>query len=542
MILDYNLDAEGGSLMGPKPQPEKLPACCDGEHILSCTEIDLDLTVIGDGDLYLEPLNTTLSFEGMVGDSTNAYHYGSEHVDFILTVHKEKGSVYGHAQLDDDSSYVIEFCGEDGHVLKELDVENLGENVGFNDVMEDEEQTTSASRVKRSAYIERAKRDTTTIVTYTVKVYYTPQFAASTSDIDGFIDQVIQETNQGYINSRVPLRVRAHCSEQATINDQNGSGILTAFRNMKGSTAALRGSADSAALLVNRFNYCGIGYLNTIGSGATVSVTLKSCALGYYSFGHEIGHNIALYHNREVASTNPTFSDGHGFLIAQGSASTGARTILAYSAAGHRTRINYYSNPNVIFSGTGTATGSSTSNNARVLTVQRFALAAVGDESTSCSVTTTTARTTTTTTSRPTVDCSIARTWRRTRYRYIGRMSQSSCQARCRVDSKCFAWVRNTRRQSCHMLEAYTTSTNSIYTAGPKFNERSCYLSKLPRRFYGVATDRYARRVTAANGGACQAACRSDRYCDRWNMYRTNCYMYRTYSRRIRGYISGMKY
>ena len=46
-------------------------------------------------------------------------------------------------------------------------------------------------------------KDTTTIVTYTVKVYYTPQFEAHTSDIKGFVDQVVQETNQGYINSKV---------------------------------------------------------------------------------------------------------------------------------------------------------------------------------------------------------------------------------------------------------------------------------------------------------------------------------------------------
>ena len=397
------LDSEGGSLMAPKPQPEQLPACCSGDNILSCTEIDLNLTVLGDGDLYLEPLNTTLSFEGMVDDSTNAYHYGSDHVDFILTVHEEKGSVYGHAQLDDDRSYVIEFCGDDGHVLKELDVQKLGANVGFGDVIEDEEQTTPAARAKRSAHLERAKRDTTTIATYTVKFYYTPQVAAVTSDIDGFIDQVIQETNQGYINSKVALRVKAFGSEQATINDQYGTGIIATFARMKGSTAALRGTADAAALLVLRFDYCGVGYLNTISSGGTVSVTAKGCALGNYAFGHELGHNIGLHHNKEITS-NSYFSDGLGHLIARGSASTGATTIMAYPRSGYRTRANYYSNPNVIFPGTGTPTGTSTANNARVLTVQRFAMAAVGDES-AAPATTTTTPITTTTTSISGVDC-----------------------------------------------------------------------------------------------------------------------------------------
>jgi len=537
-VIGLSSYAEGGSLMAPKPQPETPPACCEGEHILSCTEIDLDVTVIGDGDLYLEPLESTLTFDGMVDDSTDSYHYSNEHVDFILTVNAEKGSVYGHAQLDDDRSYVIEFCGDDGHVLKELDVENLGENVGVSDVVEE-----PTSRVKRSvsSNIARAKRDTTTVKTYTVKVYYTPQFAASTSDIDGFINQVIQETNQGYINSKVPLRVKAHCSEQATINDQNGSGILSAFARMKGSSAALRGSADAAALLVNSFNYCGIGYLNTIGSGNTATVTAKNCALGYYSFGHELGHNIGLTHNKEVTS-NSYFSDGLGHLIAQGTASTGARTILAYNANGHRTRVNYYSNPRVIFPGTGTPTGTPAANNARVLTVQRFALAAVGDESTSCGSTTKPA---TTTPSTPTaVDCSIAGTWRTARHRYVGSMSKTDCKARCAADSKCFSWVSNDRGQWCYLLEARNTYTSSNYIAGPNFSEPSCYQSKIASPSAGITYDRYMRiRVGVSDAAACQAACAANAICSRWNLWRgTSCYLYETYIRNYRGWTSGLKY
>ena len=108
--------------------------------------------------------------------------------------------------------------------------------------------------------------------------------------------------------------------------------MIAKFAVMKGTSDALRGSADTAVLLVNYFSYCGIAYFNTLGSGNTVSVTRKSCALGYYSFGHEIGHNIGLHHNREAPATNTAYSYGHGHLIDAGSSSTGLRTILAYSA------------------------------------------------------------------------------------------------------------------------------------------------------------------------------------------------------------------
>merc|ERR1719175_494082 len=79
----------------------------------------------------------------------------------------------------------------------------------------------------------RAADDTTTIVTYTVKIYYTKEFKAVTSDIDGFMDQVIQETNQGYINSKVPLRLKLLCHEEApgTFSSHNA---INEFERIKG--------------------------------------------------------------------------------------------------------------------------------------------------------------------------------------------------------------------------------------------------------------------------------------------------------------------
>merc|ERR1719228_1678821 len=138
---------------------------------------------------------------------------------------------------------------------------------------------------------------------------------------------------------------------------------------------------------------CGRAYkIDAIEAGETVSVVTKSCALGYFSFGHELAHNFGCYHNRETGHINPYYSYGQGHLIEQGSASTGYRSILAYSASGHRTRVNYYSNPDVNYPTTGTPTGTppgtpsgtAGSNNAYVLTRNRVALRDVGDESKAC--------------------------------------------------------------------------------------------------------------------------------------------------------------
>lgn len=59
----------------------------------------------------------------------------------------------------------------------------------------------------------------------------------------------------------------------------------------------------------------------------------------------------------------------------------GFRTIMAYTGVNHTTRVNYYSNPAVILPLTGTPTGLPTANNAAVLLLNRFRMAAIGNES-----------------------------------------------------------------------------------------------------------------------------------------------------------------
>ena len=66
------------------------------------------------------------------------------------------------------------------------------------------------------------------------RVSHYPQFAAVTADIGGYVDQVLAETNLGYINSGVALRVQRFCLELATINDtQLSLSFLNKFQAMK---------------------------------------------------------------------------------------------------------------------------------------------------------------------------------------------------------------------------------------------------------------------------------------------------------------------
>ena len=322
----------------------------------------------------------TLNFTNFITLNEKGLHYSSDEANAVLSYNPQEMSLHGHIQFATGESYTIENCKKQGHIWKQIDVNNLVEH-SVNDIADlsiavDPPQNQT-NRVESTNTL-----DTVTIVEFSVKIYYTREFATVTQDIAGYLNLMIAETNQGYINSQVPLRIFIHETEEASMREQDDStSLLYAFTSMKSSVEELRGSADTAVLLVNSMNACGIAFLNTISSGNTVAVVMKSCAVGYYTFGHEIAHSFGCQHDPQT-STNRDYPDGHGHLIPRGQASQGYRTILAYSRTGFETRVNYYSNPGIRHDITNSFTGvRGISNNARILTENRLRMAAVGDES-----------------------------------------------------------------------------------------------------------------------------------------------------------------
>ena len=143
--------------------------------------------------------------------------------------------------------------------------------------------------------------DTTSLVTYSMMFWYTPEFRATfpaETDMEAFIDLIIVETNQGYVNSQMPVRsgileyyltllfqirvVKFDVKAHPTLHDMaNSTEMINAFEASMPSWD-LTNCADAAALLINDFDSCGIAKYDTTSSCQTISITSKDCATGYY--------------------------------------------------------------------------------------------------------------------------------------------------------------------------------------------------------------------------------------------------------------------
>merc|ERR1712002_458421 len=380
----------------PEVSTDKI-APCHSEDILSCTVVQINFSALDEQSLSL-PGDCTVTF--VDSPQEDSFYFESEDGTEATFTRGKSNNLIGNVLYSDGRDFTLEPCRafKGCHVWMEEDETHWVDEESVPETDEERKNAKVNDRQATSALIQQGRDDSTTVVTYSVMFYYTPEFKAVTDDIPLFVSQVIAETNQGYINSGIPLRVRSLCIKAATLHDNpNHITMFNQFSQYK-PIDELRNSADAATLLVKKFDSCGVAKPATFKTGKTVSVTMKSCAVGRFSFGHEIGHNFGCDHDAGNGP-NPYYSYGLGKHICMkvdGYWCTGVRTIMAYYAHGYRTRVNYWSNPDVKYQGL--ASGTSGENNARVLREHRFAFAAIGDESNACGSTTPTPTPTTPTT------------------------------------------------------------------------------------------------------------------------------------------------
>ena len=124
--------------------------------------------------------------------------------------------------------------------------------------------------------------------------------ATTHNNMLGRINLAILETNTAYTSSGVLTQLRlAHAYLDASYDEDiypKYADPLYHITNIDGimddiHTKRAEHHADLVAMINDKTGACGVAWLGP-NKSRMFSVTRWSCATGYYSFGHEIGHNM----------------------------------------------------------------------------------------------------------------------------------------------------------------------------------------------------------------------------------------------------------
>lgn len=268
--------------------------------------------------------------------------------------------VTGNVSRGDGIVYQIRPIGGGDHMIREVDQKSFPAEAA-------PKYAPPAERSARDAVFDDDGK------TIDVLVAYTPaarQTAGGEAQMRQLIQLGIAETNQGYANSGVIQRVRLAGTGEVAYQEtgsldtdlerltDRGDGFLEEVHAVRD-----RAAADVVSLWVNEGDACGIGWQmedpTRVRPELGFHVVTLECATGYFSFGHEMGHNMGAGHARED-------SGGGAFPYSYGYKQTGTspsfRTVMAYDCKGGCARVNYWSSPEARYNGKATGVNGSENN------------------------------------------------------------------------------------------------------------------------------------------------------------------------------------
>jgi len=203
--------------------------------------------------------------------------------------------------------------------------------------------------------------------------------SASEANMQALINLAVHETNSAYQASGVHTELLlVHSYRHPDYNEMTDKTFAVSLNDIKiGGISGVHSNreiygADIVSLIVYDGPSCGIGYIGPR-IDRMYSVVAWNCATGYYTFGHEIGHNLGCYHDRGTEGACDNLggifgNSNYGYRDPQAN----FRTVLAYdcianecdnNVGGGCTRIPRYSNPH--FNYNGLALGDTNNDNVR---------------------------------------------------------------------------------------------------------------------------------------------------------------------------------
>ena len=159
----------------------------------------------------------------------------------------------------------------------------------------------------------------------------------------------IQSTNVNAV-------VEVECVDYSPVGGDLNSDLNWVATNANVANLRNAHNADLVSLIVPDSDYCGRGYINfpivANDEDRAFTVVVGSCALGNYSFAHELGHNLGMRHDRETENNYTSTNCNYGYVydieisFTFISLSYEARSVMSYgSACNSCTRQGLYSNP-----------------------------------------------------------------------------------------------------------------------------------------------------------------------------------------------------
>ena len=275
-------------------------------------------------------------------------------------------AIHGVFELNDGRHFVLQGTG-DVKELVEVDQAAFPPCAHDHDAVPD--LSTAAAMSSESAADIPSDADGNAIVDILIGI--SPQALTELGGVSAAqaaAQTAITLANQAYLNSGVGMQLRlAHVTLLSQPEPSSSVDVLLpAAQNASDGiwdqlhTDRATYGADAVSVFVsNTIGYCGYGYVMwttdpTYTQAYPFSIVNQTC-ISYYSFAHELGHNMGLGHDLTNGG-GALFSDGydhHWTGLSGGS----WRGIMAYAPG---TRVNHFSNPSVQYDGVATGVLNST--------------------------------------------------------------------------------------------------------------------------------------------------------------------------------------